>query len=158
LVDSRRLGQTNLQVGSGALNTSSATAPRNLGLFNYAHLRGTLPENLQGSGIFDANAHPESYFLMRRSSDGFISATGMFKLAFPWATREQEESERNYFKSLPGTSPDESAGNSWIPPKDGELNKGNSRILRLTDRFSPYVSRRVRSDTLDQSASRQCYD
>jgi hypothetical protein len=65
LVENRRLGQTNL--GEKANNS---------GPFSYVHLRIPLPQNLEGQELFGAGA-PESYFLMRRSKDGFISSTGM---------------------------------------------------------------------------------
>lgn len=68
LVDLRRLGQTNL--GSGKSNSGNE-----LGLFSYVHLRAPLPP-ITHSEIFGAQT-PESYFLMRRSYDGFVSSTGM---------------------------------------------------------------------------------
>lgn len=55
----------------------------------------------------------------RRSSDGYISATGMFKAAFPWATLAEEENERRYQKTFPSAGPDEVAGSVWIAPEEG---------------------------------------
>ncbi|MCJ1394565.1 hypothetical protein MMC18_007444 [Xylographa bjoerkii] len=118
LVSRRRLGQTNLAVKPGQVGSSNATKPENLGMFDYAHLRAPLPENLKSSEIFapqPKQSSPGAYFLMRRSTDGRVSATGMFKVSFPWAKTAEEQAEYEYLKSLPTTSHDEVAGNVWIP-------------------------------------------
>lgn len=63
----RRLGKTNLSVKPGLVNSSNATKPENLGVFEYAHLRAPLPKDLKGSEIFPSHTsaqQPETYFLM----------------------------------------------------------------------------------------------
>ncbi|MCJ1335395.1 hypothetical protein MMC09_000665 [Bachmanniomyces sp. S44760] len=118
LIKKRRLGQTKLEVKAHQVGTSNATNPGNLGMFDYAHLRCPLPNDLKSSEIFapqPKSPHPESYFLMRRSVDGYISATGMFKASFPWAKVAEEKAEREYVQKIPATSQDEVAGNVWIP-------------------------------------------
>ncbi|EXJ94540.1 hypothetical protein A1O1_02936 [Capronia coronata CBS 617.96] len=120
LLNRRRLGKTKLTVKPGQVGTSNATKAENLGPFEYAHLRAPLPDDLTGSEIFSTQQnqpHPETYFLMRRSKDGFVSATGMFKIAFPWAAHAEEKEERDYLKSLDATSQDEVAGNVWVAPE-----------------------------------------
>ncbi|XP_014560146.1 hypothetical protein COCVIDRAFT_23579 [Bipolaris victoriae FI3] len=121
LIERRRLGQTNLGVKAGVSGITNATKLENMGTFDYAHLRVPLPKDLTGSGIFSRNrmsAFPESYFLMRRSSDGYISATGMFKAAFPWASLQEEDLERKYQKTFPSAGDEEVAGSVWIAPEE----------------------------------------
>ncbi|MCJ1318966.1 hypothetical protein MMC15_004298 [Xylographa vitiligo] len=118
LVSRRRLGSTRLAVKPDQVGSSNATKPENLGKFDYAHLRAPLPENLRSSEIFAPQPKQSplgSYFLMRRSTDGYVSATGMFKVSFPWAKTAEEHAEHEYLKSLPTTSPDAVAGNVWVP-------------------------------------------
>ncbi|KAL8997622.1 MAG: hypothetical protein Q9169_003169 [Polycauliona sp. 2 TL-2023] len=117
LIRERRLGQTDLSVRAGAVGTSNATKRENLGLFNYAHLKVPFPDNFKGSEIHPhhpKHGPPTSYFLMRRSNDGYISASGMFKAAFPWATQAEEKAEKDHVKSLESTSREEVAGNIWV--------------------------------------------
>lgn len=59
----------------------------------------------------------------RRSRDGYVSATGMFKIAFPWAKHTEELSERDFLKTREGTSEDEVAGNVWISPALGKTTR-----------------------------------
>ncbi|KAI9724006.1 MAG: hypothetical protein M1812_000724 [Candelaria pacifica] len=148
LVERRRLGQTNLSVKAERVNQVNASKPDNLGVFDYAHLRAPLPKDLKGSEIFAPNsnqAHPETYFLMRRSSDGYVSATGMFKVAFPWAKHSEQETERKYLKGLSTTSPDEIAGNAWVEPE---------YALQLADEYHirPWIEALIDPEDIDKGA------
>ncbi|KAI1982488.1 hypothetical protein LOZ53_002881 [Ophidiomyces ophidiicola] len=141
LLSRRRLGSTNLTVKPDHFNTSNATRPENLGVFEYAHLRAPLPKNLKGSEIFSQSTpNPDTYFLMRRSKDGYVSATGMFKIAFPWAKHAEEKSEREYLRTRSETSSDEIAGNLWISP---------SLALELAEEYKMYNWVRALLDPTD---------
>ncbi|KAL8940922.1 MAG: hypothetical protein Q9211_002041 [Gyalolechia sp. 1 TL-2023] len=117
LVYERKLGQTNLAVRTGQIGTSNATKKENLGLLDYVYLKIPFPDNFGGSEIhphIPNHGPPTSYFLMRRCTDGFVSASGMFKAAFPWAKHSEEKAEKEYLKTLPSASREEVAGNIWV--------------------------------------------
>ncbi|KAF3907503.1 hypothetical protein AA313_de0200886 [Arthrobotrys entomopaga] len=128
LVELRRLGQTKLMtnpktpssVGNGngaAATAASAQSTPQMTLFSYVHLRAPLPHDINPE-IFGNGTKPEAYFLMRRSKDGFVSSTGMFKASFPWATKSEEETERRFVKNTFDASTEETAGNLWVHPDD----------------------------------------
>ncbi|KAI5795526.1 hypothetical protein EDC01DRAFT_717004 [Geopyxis carbonaria] len=137
LVENRRLGQTNL-----------GEKGHNGGPFSYVHLRVALPQPLEEQELFGSGA-PESYFLMRRSHDGFVSSTGMFKASFPWARKVEEESEKQYVKThFKNTSREETAGNVWVEPTDA---------LILADEYGirPWIEALLDNDTVLPSDNRK---
>ncbi|ROV94990.1 hypothetical protein VMCG_08295 [Cytospora schulzeri] len=97
IVSSRRLRR--LQLDTGALD--------------FAYLVVPLPEGIV-SAVF--NRSPRSYPLLRRSSDGYLSAMAMFKAAFPGATAQEVEAEREYIKSNPTSKRGVNDDNFWIHP------------------------------------------
>jgi len=60
----------------------------------------------------------------------------MFKVAFPWATKDEEDEEREYLKGLETADSQEVAGNIWVSPEDGmscfEVGLGNSNLVHST--------------------------
>lgn len=142
------------------------------GTFDYAHLRVPLPKDLSGSEIFalkNMTAYPESYFLMvrrqgrlltkadatqRRSSDGYISATGMFKAAFPWASHKEEDAERQYHKKFSSAGDEEVAGSVWLAPEEGKSSTlaVKDRLILITHRSASSV-RAIRHASLDRRAA-----
>ncbi|PGH19118.1 hypothetical protein AJ80_04196 [Polytolypa hystricis UAMH7299] len=86
--------------------------------FDYVHLRVPLPkitEEAEIGGIWRGKI-PGNYFLMRRVEDDYISATGMFRAAFPWASKEEESAERLYLSSREESDDCWMFGNIWVPP------------------------------------------
>ncbi|KAF3929640.1 hypothetical protein ABW20_dc0107312 [Dactylellina cionopaga] len=145
LVELRRLGQTKLMTnskasplgpGSGPGATSTPSTPQ-MTLFSYVHLRAPLPTDINPE-IFGNGTKPEAYFLMRRSKDGYVSSTGMFKASFPWASKSEEEFERRFVKSHFEASTEETAGNLWIHPDDGTA---HTKFFNLTpDTWTQLIS------------------
>lgn len=61
-----------------------------------------------------------------------MSATGMFKIAFPWAKAEEERAEREHLKSRESTSQEEVAGNVWIDPVFGTFMHPRAAVSDIT--------------------------
>jgi len=76
-MDMRRMGQTKLMSNKQhGTDKDKDKAPPTI-LFSYIHLRAPLPPKINPE-IFGKGTQPEAYFLMRRSKDNFVSATGMY--------------------------------------------------------------------------------
>ncbi|KAK6356559.1 hypothetical protein TWF718_000910 [Orbilia javanica] len=120
LIELRRLGQTKLSTNTKPSSAAGSSSVPQQVLFSYVHLRAPLPQDINPE-IFGGTAtgtKPEAYFLMRRSKDGYVSSTGMFKASFPYATKQEEDNERRDVKTRFEISSDETAGNAWISPDD----------------------------------------
>ncbi|KAJ5547155.1 hypothetical protein N7494_004740 [Penicillium frequentans] len=145
LVTRRRLGRVFLSVKPEQVDNCNASKPENLGVFEYAYLESPLPQDLKGSEIHSLAQSSGRYYLMRRRKDNFISATGMFRIAFPWAKAREEGNEREYLKSQRYTSPNNVAGNIWISP---------TFALELAKEYNMYDWVRALLDPVDIVQSR----
>ena len=58
---------------AGSVGTSNATKSKNLGVFDYAHLKVPLPRHMVHAELFGGTA-PDIYFLMVRSPRGGSAA------------------------------------------------------------------------------------
>ncbi|ROW16229.1 hypothetical protein VPNG_01975 [Cytospora leucostoma] len=87
---------------------------RDAGTLDLASLEVPLPR-----GIVSAFFRPNqtSCFLMRRSSDGFLSAAAMFMAAFPKATKRELAREQDYVSAIPTTRLGHRPGNFWVHPE-----------------------------------------
>ncbi|KAL5421212.1 hypothetical protein PMIN04_005752 [Paraphaeosphaeria minitans] len=80
---------------------------------------------------------------MRRSSDGYISATGMFKAAFPWSLLKEEEAERAHHKKFHSAGQEEVAGSVWLAPEEGN---STSPMTRPSASLTTFTSALALSD------------
>lgn len=54
-------------------------------------------------------------------------------MSFPWAKNSEEHAERDYIKSLDGTSKEESAGNVWVPAHFGKFERSHRETTFLIE-------------------------